>query len=384
MVVIVNIAEGDCGGGRDACVNLETTTAVFDPTFQAPKCQTKAYLCEALVIGKGSGLKTLTEIHNPNTIGDSCADGNGSTRWWALISLTAVNKVTVKSSTSNYLKAGRGAQISASVYVTQGDAVDFFHAADVSSPTDIVWDWKKTVTVTGNTWLNNYQTIRADYTLPSNGGEYQAVRVQLRAGGSGSGTDACVLGDYNDHDDVIFKVVGSGQTTQLTCLPHATKVRLHHSSYELLKIELQAFSNEGVNVAEGKTVTKPTQFTNEQDLTSATNTNDAAYWEIDLETANTVDSVVIINNCVEDGNVDCLCMLSGATLSLLDGAGEEISTILLGDTCGNPTLEYIFDASPDFCTEEEIAFQSTATSFIPAPAPVSKSERRLAKRPTCT
>jgi hypothetical protein len=37
---------------------------------------------------------------------------------------------------------------------------------------------------------------------------------------------------------------------------------------------------------------------NEQDLISTSNTNDAAYCEIDLEMA----------YAVEDGSVDCLCM----------------------------------------------------------------------------
>lgn len=111
--------------------------------------------------------------------------------------------------------------------------------------------------------LSPFKQLQLQPPTPSPllGGENQTVQVQVQADGSGSGTNPCVSGMYNDHDDVIFRVVMPSQTTQLmtSCLPRAKKVRSHHSSYELFKTELEAFSKEDVNVAEGKTVTEAPQ-----------------------------------------------------------------------------------------------------------------------------
>ena len=42
----------------------------------------------------------------------------------------------------------------------------------------------------------------------------QAVRVQFRYGGSGTETDSCKSGSYNDRDDLVFDVDSLGKNVR--------------------------------------------------------------------------------------------------------------------------------------------------------------------------
>jgi hypothetical protein len=72
------------------------------------------------------------------------------------------------------------------------------------------------------------------------------------------------------------------------------------------------------------------------DVTTFSHTSDAAAWiEIDLGDVYHVNSVVVLNCwCVDvkDSRV-CLCILSGAKLSLVDEDGNVIAMRDIGDTC---------------------------------------------------
>jgi hypothetical protein len=145
------------------------------------------------------------------------------------------------------------------------------------------------------------------------------------------------------------KLRGGANTSNISCLPNVQKVRLQHiGAADLLQgFELQVTAS-GVNVAERKTVIK----------------SDVS-WEVDLKDTFPVDSVSVLNSwCNESPDPEkCLCSLTGATLLLIDGSGEEIASALAGDTCGQETVEFVFDAWPEFC-KSTVSLSFSASLFV--------------------
>ena len=109
--------------------------------------------------------------------------------------------MVVKSNGYQALRAGELATIVATVYVydVDDDTADFFYAADASNP---VWVYIGSANPTVEKQLTD---IEMTYTIPS-GSDVQAVRVQFTYD-EGFSTDPCVDGEYNDRDDVVFKVL---------------------------------------------------------------------------------------------------------------------------------------------------------------------------------
>ena len=105
----------------------------------------------------------------------------------------------VKSAGCEELRAGELATIVATVYVFGNNTADFFYAADASNP---IWVYIGSANPTVSDQLAD---IEMTYTIPS-GSDVQAVRVQFTYD-EGDSTDPCVGGDYNDRDDVVFKVL---------------------------------------------------------------------------------------------------------------------------------------------------------------------------------
>jgi hypothetical protein len=61
------------------------------------------------------------------------------------------------------------------------------------------------------------------------------------------------------------------------------------------------------------------------------------WFQVDLSGAFSVQSVDFVNKgCLNDAG--CLCRLSHANVFLLDGSGNTVSTIQLGNTCGKATI----------------------------------------------
>jgi hypothetical protein len=89
------------------------------------------------------------------------------------------------------------------------DYLDFFHASDVS--VDPIWQLIGTYTQL----QFGSQELSANYTIPLGGTSYQAVRVQLRYGGSANACDSSGTdnGIWNDRDDLVFKVQKSTQVS---------------------------------------------------------------------------------------------------------------------------------------------------------------------------
>ena len=129
---------------------------------------------------------------------DGCADGNGG----SFHSDESLDKIVVKAVNYNgfYLEYGGTARVVATAYVysTSSNNAEFFYAADATNPSWVYIGSVKPV-------ATGLQDLTLDYQLPS-GSQTQAVRVQFRYDGGSSTTNPCVVGNYNDRDDVVFKV----------------------------------------------------------------------------------------------------------------------------------------------------------------------------------
>lgn len=156
------------------------------------------------------------------------------------------------------------------------------------------------------------------------------------------------------------------------------RVKLHQSltGKPIQVFELQVISSGGSNVAIGKTATQSSTLNASSksrksakislrnfnaanavdgNLTTFSHTDDANAWlEIDLGKKHAINSVGIQNRwCGDPSDQDgCLCRLSNATLYLIDGMGTKVLSMPIGNTCGQLTLEFVFDPDPNFCREK--------------------------------
>ncbi|MGA3012039.1 MAG: protease pro-enzyme activation domain-containing protein [Terracidiphilus sp.] len=172
-------------------------TAVFNSTLLAPGCATVGTSCDSgpsLLLGRGK-MKNGAEPNQPNTINDSCADGQSGT----FHSAESNDRIVVASTSGGALTHGQAVTVTATVwtYATSGsskDYLDVYYAANASSPS---WVLVKTIAPT----TTGASTLSTTYTLPT--GSLQAVRANFRSGGSAA---VCTTGSYDDHDDLIFAV----------------------------------------------------------------------------------------------------------------------------------------------------------------------------------
>ena len=147
------------------------------------------------------------------------------------------------------------------------------------------------------------------------------------------------------------------------CYPNTKKIRLESTTGQHIQLfEVEAYSA-GVNVA--KDTSYATQSSTlkqffasnsvDGDVTTFSHTNDGNAWlDIDFGMNVALESINIVNrHC---GSIDdapgCLCRLTNATLSLLDYNDNTITSVTLGNTCGQHSVETLFDPSPSFCAEE--------------------------------
>jgi hypothetical protein len=159
----------------------------------------------------------------------------------------------------------------------------------------------------------------------------------------------------------------------LSCLPNAQKIKLQQefTGLPIQVFEVNVMNSTGANVAKGKSATQSSTFVAPKsrrsfdayhavdgDHDTFSHTNDANPWlEIDLGENIDIFSVGILNRWCKDSSDPggCFCRLSGAVLSLVDNLGEEITSLTIGDTCGQSTLEYVFDPFPEFCPTSSVS-----------------------------
>eukprot|EP00956_Cyclotella_meneghiniana_P028096 scaffold64738_cov66-Cyclotella_meneghiniana.AAC.1 len=174
-------------------LQVPVRTASFDGQFGAPRCSGAASSCDSgwsLINGRGTSSGNQ-EQNQPNTI-DGCSDGSdGFGYYW-------VRRIVVSSGSSDPLVPGETATITASVrwkYVS--DRADFYYASDAANPQWQYLGSRRPVSVN--------QDISVTYTLPDEGSETQAVRVQVREGNYAQ--VACSQGYRNDRDDLVFDAI---------------------------------------------------------------------------------------------------------------------------------------------------------------------------------
>ena len=195
-----------CGSASDSVVVSVGTggTAVYDSTLKAPKCASVGSSCDSgasLLLGRSS---KGPEPNYPNTINSSCADGTSGT----FHSDESNDRLKIATTDGSNLAAGKTVTVTATVWAYStytSDKLDLYYAADATAPS---WTLIGTYAPTGA----GAQTITASYTLPS-GGSLQAVRANFRYSGSAS---SCSTGAYDDHDDLIFAVTSTSDTTPPT------------------------------------------------------------------------------------------------------------------------------------------------------------------------
>lgn len=165
-------------------------------------------------------------------------------------------------------------------------------------------------------------------------------------------------------------------TPTTSCFHVGQKVKIEASTEEPIQVfEVQALSG-NVNVALGKTATQSSTLKTNNDKFGADNaidgdsvtfshTGDAnPWWMVDLEASFSVESVVIMNRWCQDFNDmnACLCRLSDASVSLLDGNNNVIATNSMNNTCGILQVDASFPAP---CPSTTLSPPPSALSCLP-------------------
>ncbi|HYH94880.1 Ig-like domain-containing protein, partial [Hyalangium sp.] len=166
--------------------------ASYDSTRLAPICASVGATCDTGVLIDGRGTRG-PELHAPNTIASSCADGNSGTYHVD----ESVDRLRISTSDGGPIAEGKAVNIAATVWAwttPSYDTLDLYHAPDANNP---VWTQIATFVPT----QVGSQVLSASLTLPA--GNLQALRAVFRYRGT---TASCSPGLYDDHDDLIFAV----------------------------------------------------------------------------------------------------------------------------------------------------------------------------------
>jgi hypothetical protein len=175
--------------------------AVYDPVLRAPRCAGGSSCDSGTLLNGRDGRGP--EPNQPNTINGSCADGTLGTYH----SDESNDRIRVSTLDGTALTNGKTVRIDATVWswaLVTGDRLDLYYAANAASP---VWTYVTTLTPPAG----GAQTLSATYNLPA--GDLQAVRARFRYQGSAT---PCQPGGYDDHDDLVFAVATSTDTTPPT------------------------------------------------------------------------------------------------------------------------------------------------------------------------
>jgi hypothetical protein len=176
--------------------------AAFDATLKVPRCLTVGTYCDtgATLINGRANISGGPELHTPNTLNASCADGTIGT-YHADESIDRLKISTVDGSS---LAPGKLVEVDATVWVYSNlDSLDVYFAPDATAP---VWTLMGTTVPTVASGAN---VIPISFTLPA--GPQPVVRAGWRYLGSAA---ACTTGSFDDHDDLAFAVVGGPPVNQ--------------------------------------------------------------------------------------------------------------------------------------------------------------------------
>jgi subtilisin family serine protease/PKD repeat protein len=191
-------AGGNVGSSAAVLVNVNNPgVASYDAALKAPRCTEPGAYCDTGTLVKGRG--TLGPERNaPNTINNSCADGNSGTYQGD----ESLERIRISTLDGSPLAAGKTVRVDVTVWAWStgsSDSLDLYYTGNANNPS---WTFLATIKPTAG----GSQVLSATYTLPA--GTLQAVRGNFRYNGS---VGSCTTGSYDDRDDLVFPVDNNGQ-----------------------------------------------------------------------------------------------------------------------------------------------------------------------------
>ncbi|MFL5357210.1 Ig-like domain-containing protein [Archangium sp.] len=193
----VRAYDDSCGWSTSAPVEVtvqNTGNATFDAQWQVPACTAVGNRCDSVWLLEGRGALG-PELHAPNTLAGSCADGADRPE----LPAPALQRLAVFRADGTALAEGKQVTIQATVRASVGaEYLDLYSAADASNP---AWTFLTTLYPNGT----RDRVLSTTFLLPQGG--VQAIRGVYRTQGS---AQACNTGTLSDHDDLVFAV---GQET---------------------------------------------------------------------------------------------------------------------------------------------------------------------------
>ena len=432
---------------RGSCVfrpapEVPVTLATYDSTLNVPRCVDSVESCSSGVLLNGrASLGPKEQGHSPSTLQASCSDGtNGS-----YLTDESLEAIKVSSTNGGLLRSGDIAEIEAAVYSfdRNADSADFYYSTNPLNP---MWTLigtanppergAQTIKMQYTLPVGELQAVRVvfryqgsastsiPFQCPSSGYDdvddlvfkvadkvTSSPTVSSTTTPSSSPSSSPVATEVTSSPTVSSTTTPSSSpssspvatpttdnpttspTVPLTCY-NARKVRLESTTGENIQIFELKVTSAGENVALQGTATQSSDWNDrftavkaiDGDDTTFSHTNDSnAFLEVELSEARSIDEVVIINRwCANAGDPhSCLCRLSHANLSLVDGDGSIIVTRQLGDTCGVLSISeaFVSDLGCVPTTEDTATTKSTNTNN-PTNSPTESSTTAPSSGPT--
>ncbi|MHA7630223.1 Ig-like domain-containing protein [Corallococcus sp. M7] len=327
-----------CGWTQSAPVDVAVQNvgnAAFDAQWQVPACASVSCRCDSVWLLEGRGALG-PELHAPNTLTGSCADGTNRPD----LPSPALQRLAVFRDAGDALAEGKRVTIQATVRASHQygqESLDLYTAADASSP---VWTYLTTLAPGGY----RDRVLSTQFLLPPGG--MQAIRGVYRTGGS---AQACNPDSRSDHDDLVFAV---GQESDPSAPTVAITSPTAGAAVEnTVTVGVEASDNFGVarvELYDGATLVDtatrpPFSLTwNTKGLPNGTHRLTArAYDAAGLST--TSDPVdVIVNNDLVPPQVSVLSPAAGAAVS----GDVHLSASASDDRGGNVRVEYYYLLPP--------------------------------------
>jgi trimeric autotransporter adhesin len=199
-------AKNSCGAGAYSAATSFTTANVCTPLIASYNTTNRAPTCAAgcgcdsgatLVNGRGA-MSGGVEPNYPNTLGGTCADGSSGSYHVD----ESIDRVLIRTTDQGNFTPGKQVTVTVTAWCySSSDKLDLYYTTNVSTPS-----WTALATSLSCPTTRGVYTFNHTFTLNGSATGQQAVRAQLRYGGS-AGT--CVAGSYNDRDDLVFTVSSS-------------------------------------------------------------------------------------------------------------------------------------------------------------------------------
>ncbi|MBN1207687.1 MAG: endopeptidase [Myxococcaceae bacterium] len=200
------LGKNSCGAGAYSAASSFTTANVCTPLAAAYNATTKAPGCAAgcgcdtgtaLINGRGT-MTSGNETNRPNSLGATCADGNSGSYHLD----ESIDRMVIKTVDQGNLAPGKQVTVDITAWCySSTDKLDLYYTTNVTTPS-----WSTLATTLSCPSTRGVYTFSHTFTLNATATGQQAVRAQLRYGGS-AGT--CTSGSYNDRDDLVFTVSSS-------------------------------------------------------------------------------------------------------------------------------------------------------------------------------